>query len=146
MIISTRVSLLKVKINKSQRQLFSISIFLNFIYQLGHECFKTGWLFIYTNSENKNPAKVSEGLMLQFGVAPGKILLTSSINQQSVVWIGTSGDLEFRKVTQISDDKLYIITSVVVKNVGKNDVREFYCKVLVLHLAVFFMSGVTAAI
>ena len=88
-----------------------------------------GWLFIYTKSDNTKSAKLAEGLMGEHGVLPSSILLTSSTTQQSMVWVGTSGSLEFKKVTQVSHNKLYIITTVVVKNVGTEAINELFCKI-----------------
>lgn len=59
---------------------------------------------------------------------PSKILITSSGNQQSVLWMGTFGQLEVKKVIMLDVDKLYFTTSVVIKNVGSTALRDFYCK------------------
>lgn len=66
--------------------------------------------------------------MNRLEMKPSKILITSSGNQQSVLWMGTFGQLEVKKVIMLDVDKLYFTTSVVIKNVGSAALRDFYCK------------------
>lgn len=71
---------------------------------------------------------MAEGLGGRAPVKPNKITITTSDNQQSVLWMGSFGQLEVNKLTILDNDKLYFTTSVVVKNVGSAALREFFCK------------------
>eukprot|EP00600_Ochromonadales_sp_CCMP1393_P011057 CAMPEP_0175003826 /NCGR_PEP_ID=MMETSP0005-20121125/4436_1 /TAXON_ID=420556 /ORGANISM="Ochromonas sp., Strain CCMP1393" /LENGTH=123 /DNA_ID=CAMNT_0016258929 /DNA_START=288 /DNA_END=655 /DNA_ORIENTATION=+ len=80
-----------------------------------------GWVLQYVSSNhdgNVKYTKLAEGLMNKKEVSPSKIHITSSDSQQSLVWMGTTGELEVKKVVHFDINKLYFTTSVTIKNVG----------------------------
>jgi hypothetical protein len=86
-------------------------------------------MFQYTDSVTlAKTSTVSQGLMGKASVVPSKILVSSSSDQLSVLWIAEIGSLQIRKLIQLSNDKMYFTTSVVIKNIGLNKLKDFYCK------------------
>ena len=91
-------------------------------------CTLTGWLIQYRRSDGVKPTFVAQGLMGKTDVAPSKIIISSNEDQQTVMWISRFGELEVKKLLRLGTKKLYFTTSVIVKNVGLNEITEFYCK------------------
>ena len=83
---------------------------------------------MFTNSDGTKPTYINEGLMNNKDVLPSSILITSSATQQSVLWMGTKGNMQVKKVIQLTNDKLYFTTSVVIKNIGSTPMKDFYCE------------------
>lgn len=82
----------------------------------------------YINSDNTKPTFTSEGLMNKKDMVPYKLQISSGTQQLSVLWAVRIGSLEIRKVIQLDYAKLYITTTVVVKNVATTPITEFVCK------------------
>lgn len=57
---------------------------------------------------------------------PSTLLVTSTETTQSVLWYGTVGEIELKKVTQFNNDAMYFTTSVVIKNIGSVPLSDMY--------------------
>jgi len=88
----------------------------------------TGWLARYTTGTNTNTALTNEGLCKLVSVTPYKFAVTSSTHQQSAIWIGRSGPLEFRQTFQLDNTGLFFTTAVSIKNMDANPLKNVYCK------------------
>lgn len=73
------------------------------------------------------------GIVDVLDMRPSKFLITSTETEQSVLWIGTFGQLEVKKVVSFGIDQLYFTTSVTVKNVGNTTLTDFICKNIITH-------------
>jgi hypothetical protein len=87
-----------------------------------------GWLLQYMTSANTKLTLYNQGIAGRQSIAPYKLAITSSENQQSLMWIGRDGPLEIRKTTQLDNKGLFITTSVTIKNIGTASVSDIYCK------------------
>jgi hypothetical protein len=89
-----------------------------------------GWLMKYTPYGESSIITVNEGLMdreMQ-GVEPSELLVTSDDESQSLLWAGSAGDVEIKKVIHLGNNQLYFTTSVVIKNIGSKALADFHCK------------------
>jgi hypothetical protein len=61
-------------------------------------------------------------------IIENNMFVTSNSDEQSILWRGTTSPLEVKTVTQLSNDKLYFTTTVVLKNIGTTTLTSIYCK------------------
>ena len=82
----------------------------------------------YNDSNGKLNYFASEGLMNLVSFLPSNFKITSTDTQQSILWIGTYGNLEVKKVLIFDNENLYFSTSVIIKYIGTSPIYDFYCK------------------
>ena len=71
---------------------------------------------------------LTAGMFDVLAMRPSKFIITSTETEQSVMWIGSHGQLEVKKVISFDVDKLFFTTSVVIKNIGNTTITDFICK------------------
>jgi hypothetical protein len=69
-----------------------------------------------------------QGQATQNAVAISQLVVTSSDDHQSALWVGTDGDLQVSQVIHFHNDQLHFTTSVVIKNTGSVEITDLYCK------------------
>jgi hypothetical protein len=87
-----------------------------------------GWLLQYKDGADSTIVLVNEGAAGRQSVVPEKYTVTSSEEQQSLMWIGRDGPLEIRKTTQLDNNDLFFTTSVTIKNIGTVPILDIYCE------------------
>ncbi|KAJ1438843.1 hypothetical protein B484DRAFT_392061 [Ochromonadaceae sp. CCMP2298] len=85
-----------------------------------------GWLVSYTPDKESTVYIMNEGLMNVQDILPSKLSVTSDGEAQSVLWAGSKGGVEIKKVVLLGNNKLYFTTTVVIKNIGPTAWTNFY--------------------
>jgi len=85
-----------------------------------------GWQLQWTNSKGVKNLKVNEGLMKDCDILPDTFEITSTSTTQSALWVGKSGEMMIRAVTQFDPETLYFTTSVELENIGSAPVKDVY--------------------
>jgi hypothetical protein len=95
---------------------------------VGSRMINLGWLVKYTGSSGKATNLMSEGLMEKTDMLASEMRITSSSSAQSMLWLGTFGEVSVKKVITFDANDAFLHIAVYVKNIGPVTLKDFYCK------------------